>query len=127
MTQYAILVTGAREWTNRELILDTLKDYSGNDVILIHGACSGVDQTAGSVAVELSFVVETYPAEWSKYGKVAGPVRNQQMVNRLLEHQKGGRKIVAFAFHNCIDESKGTKNCVNLLKKAGVNYTLIHE
>ena len=128
MKSYAILVTGARDWSNREIIMQTLKRFATcDDVVFIHGNCVGLDQAAAQVAQELQFTIESYPAMWATYGRAAGPVRNKQMVDRLLEYQKLGRNIVAFAFHNNLQESKGTKQCVSLLQREGIDYTLVTE
>ena len=52
-----------------------------SDAIIIHGGCQGVDTLAGKIAIELGYIVEVYSANWSKYGKAAGPIRNKQMVD----------------------------------------------
>lgn len=48
---------------------------------MISGHARGADTIAESVAEELGWQVEVFPAEWSKYGKQAGGMRNQQMVD----------------------------------------------
>lgn len=46
---------------------------------IIHGGASGADLMAGVVGKVLGIPVETFPAEWDKFGKSAGPIRNQHM------------------------------------------------
>lgn len=112
----AILVTGAREYDNKKLIFDTLKKYKDQNVILIHGNCQGVDKLAEEVGKKLGFEIECHPADWKKYGKVAGPIRNKEMIESLIKYKN--REM--FAFHDNIELSKGTKNCVNQAKKYNI-------
>jgi hypothetical protein len=58
--------------------------------------------------------LETYPAEWDRFGKAAGPKRNQVMIDQ-------GRPdlVVAFAGGN------GTADMVNRAKKAGIEVVVI--
>jgi hypothetical protein len=59
-----------------------------------------------------------YPAQWHKYGRAAGPIRNQQM---LAE----GKPDLVLAFHDDIDGSRGTKDMVNRARRAGVKVEVI--
>ena len=124
-----ILITGAREWDEVSKISDTLSAFSSNDnakTLIIHGGCSGVDMLADGVAKKLNFSISTFPANWSKYGRAAGPVRNAQMVEEVLKYKKNKNiDTVVIAFHGCLDKSKGTKNCVKLALKKGIDVILI--
>ena len=46
-----------------------------------------------------------FPAEWDKYGKAAGVLRNQQMLD------EGYPDLVVY-FHKDLENSKGTKDMV---------------
>ena len=50
--------------------------------------------------------VQVYEADWKKYGKLAGPKRNQQMLDE-------GMPDLVVAFHADIKNSKGTFDMVN--------------
>lgn len=119
----AILITGAREYTNKKLIRETLSQYKkkNTNVLLIHGNCSGVDKLAAEVGKELGFQIESHPANWNKYGNAAGPIRNKEMIESLVKHDN---KLM-FAFHDDIEKSRGTKNCVSQAKKFGINAKII--
>jgi hypothetical protein len=117
-----ILVCGDREWKSRETILNKLKKY-GKDTIVVHGDCRGADRIGASVAEEL-FTKKplAYPAQWDKYGKAAGPKRNQQMLDENPDIR------VVLAFHNNIKESKGTKDMIRRASKVpGIIVSLITE
>lgn len=47
---------------------------------IVSGACkTGVDSYASVVARHLGLHLEQFPADWDRYGRGAGPVRNKQM------------------------------------------------
>lgn len=122
-----ILVCGDRNWTNEELIRDVLKAHS-NPILrwverLVHGGCKGADEIAGRVGKELGYHVQEFPANWNLHGKSAGPKRNIEMLN----HIKGMLRAEVIAFHNDLDNSKGTKHMVSIAKAAGIPVTVIKE
>lgn len=90
-----VIVTGSRNWMgiygdNRIWqvlnILLALTDVLGDKLTLIHGACpTGADQVVDRWArrrEDDGVSLETLPADWRTLGKAAGPIRNQEMVNR---------------------------------------------
>ena len=120
-----VLVCGSRSWNDR-IIIDAV--LTGLDVeqarhfgpayttetVLIHGDANGADRIAKEWGHHHlpAGCVEDYPAEWDRYGKRAGFVRNQQMLDE-------GKPTVVIAFRS-EGESKGTDMMVDLAKKAGV-------
>ena len=111
-----VLVTGDRDWTDLVVILDRLSELPSGTVI-IHGACRGADKLAGEAAQLLGFSIIEYPAEWGKYGRAAGPIRNRQMLEE-------GQPNLVLGFHDNISESKGTKNMLAISEKAGIDCEL---
>ena len=111
-----VLVTGDRDWTDLVVILDRLSELPSGTVI-IHGACRGADKLAGEAAQLLGFSIIEYPAEWGKYGRAAGPIRNRQMLEE-------GQPNLVLGFHDNISESKGTKNVLAISEKAGIDCEL---
>lgn len=95
-----VLITGSRNWTDREVIKYHLADLPA-DTTVIHGAARGADQLADSVARELGFEVIAVPADWTLHGRAAGPIRNQ----RMLEHNPD--LVIAFPLrHGAYDEHR---------------------
>ena len=80
------------------------------DITVIHGGASGADTLADIVASNLSFTIERYPAQWHRYGKKAGPIRNEEMV-------ACGANIV-LAFPAAV--SPGTKHCMTVAHRTGI-------
>lgn len=121
-----ILVCGDRHWSNGKLILEHLRCFKDDpacpseEVVVIDGMAAGADSIGHQVAVELGFGTERYPAEWSKFGRAAGPLRNKRM---LVE----GKPDLVLAFHNSLSSSKGTKNMVKIAREVGVEVRIISE
>lgn len=112
-----ILITGDREWNDISKMVAILSKHIHADCdIIIHGDARGADRMGVEVAQKLGVSKDrilAFPAEWHKYHKAAGPIRNQQM---LME----GKPTLVLAFHDHIVKSKGTKDMINISRKAGV-------
>ena len=92
------------------------------DTLIIHGAARGADTLGKFAAERIGLKVindgKGFPAEWKRYGKGAGPIRNQQMLDE-------GKPDVVLAFHENISESRGTKDMVARARGAGIKVVII--
>ena len=109
---YRILVTGSREWSNRDVVEEALSPYSIEaSAVLVSGACpSGADSMAEEVWKGWGLPVERHPADWRRHGKAAGFIRNQEMVDLGAD--------VCLAFRR--NYSRGTTHCANAATMAGI-------
>jgi hypothetical protein len=82
------------------------------DTTVIHGAAVGADSIAGHIAHELGLAVEPYPADWDRYGKAAGHIRNRQMLAAKPDR--------VLAFSKNISVSRGTSHMVKIAQAAGI-------
>ena len=118
-----VLVTGDRNWKRMDIIERELRKLP-SDTIIIHGAARGADSLAKFVAERIGLKVindgKGFPADWRRYGKGAGPVRNQQMIDE-------GKPDLVIAFHENLNESRGTKDMVERSRKVGIKVILIKE
>lgn len=48
---------------------------------IANGMARGVDKDAYDIAKKAGVDIFEFPAEWNKYGKSAGPIRNRQMLD----------------------------------------------
>jgi len=112
-----ILVTGDRNWTDGERIKNVLKCFPLNTV-LIHGNARGADKIAAGIAFDLGWEIIAFSAKWEKYGKAAGVKRNREMYDT-------GKPDIVIAFHNDLNNSKGTKNMVKYAGKKGTYCFLV--
>lgn len=62
-----------------KLLLSAIKE-SGYDITeVISGTAAGVDRLGERWAMVNDIPIISMPADWNKYGKSAGPIRNQKM------------------------------------------------
>ena len=104
-------VFGDRAWDDYAAVKREIKRRMPD--VVIEGEADGADSMARLAAEELGIRVLKFPAEWSKYGRAAGPIRNRQM---LVE----GQPTEAIGFHRNITKSKGSKNMLGQCEKRGV-------
>lgn len=118
-----LLVCGDRHWFDEALIEEEIRKAAPD--LVIHGAARGADYLAGKVARRLGIKVEEFRANWDKYGKAAGPIRNQEMLDALLDYRNGNACVSALAFHSDIESSKGTKDMIRKLSLKSIDYVLV--
>lgn len=76
-----VIVCGGRSFLNDALVGTTL--HRLNVTAIAEGGASGVDRVARQWARAVGIPVTTFPAEWSRDGKAAGPIRNQRMLDEF--------------------------------------------
>lgn len=111
-----LLVCGSREWRDKEAIhrvISLLHRKVEPITLLIEGECSGADVMSKLAAVKLGIPYRGYPADWDRYGKAAGPTRNQQMLDE-------GKPDFIIAFHENIAQSAGTKDMLERARRAKI-------
>jgi len=114
---YKIAVTGSREWKDvkeiKKRLLSASKDKN-KKYILISGGAKGADTIAENIANKLKWDVIKHLPNWNKYGRAAGPVRNQLIIDEKPD--------ILLAFP--MPESKGTYDAIKKAKK-GLVKTII--
>ncbi len=105
-----VLVCGSRNWTDYGVIERRMKMLPPWTVI-IEGEARGVDRAARLIAKHFGLEVKPFPAKWKKYGKAAGPIRNQQMLDE-------GKPDLVLAYP--MPDSVGTKDMIARAKKAEI-------
>jgi hypothetical protein len=108
-----VIICGSRYWSDYEYIENTMKERLKDGDIVVHGAARGADSIAGDIAEEMGLEVVRCPANWKKYGRSAGPVRNAEMLNEHTPDE-------VWAFTLDLEKSRGTKNMVELARHHGV-------
>lgn len=111
-----VLVCGGRDYP-ADAVWHYLEHYAPAELgervtVLIHGGATGADQAAaewGERSRADGVKVVAFPANWRKYGKRAGPLRNQRM---LVEGKPDA--VIAFA------GGRGTADMVARAEAAGV-------
>lgn len=126
------IFTGDREWTDVESVryfLERLKEAYGSDVKIVHGAARGLDSIVGRLATDIfgEANVEKYPADWSKYGHAAGPIRNRFMLTESIRKSNIDGYVVrgGVVFHDDLKKSKGTKDMVDLMESKKYGFKVL--
>lgn len=103
-----LLVCGGRDYQDRSAVYDEMTRLEPSFVI--HGGCpTGADLFAEEWIFRNYVPRRIYMAQWSKHGKAAGPIRNQQMIDE-------GKPDMVLAFPG----GKGTADMVRRAKAAGI-------
>lgn len=119
-----LLVTGSRDWPWLMPVQKILDGFLKNSDALEEpfylkvGDCpDGVDKAArqwwgwgNATRMVAPDSLKVFEADWDKYGKGAGPIRNQAMVD------SGADYFVAFRYRS----SRGTTDCIERAKHAGI-------
>jgi len=107
-----IAVVGSREFKDKNFIWNRLSERmimpDTGGFTVVSGGARGVDTYAENFAKEHNIPTIIFPAQWRKYGKKAGYLRNEKIVAEA-------DTIVAF----WDGKSKGTKHSIDLAIKAG--------
>lgn len=101
-----LAVIGSRTYTDGAemwVILDALR---ANIRCVITGGATGADTYAELWAKQRGVPVKVIPAEWDKYGKSAGPIRNKEIIENCDE-------VLAF----WDGKSKGTQHALALARR----------
>lgn len=110
-----VLVCGGRDFRDRDAISRALMPYRPKPItepsehILIVGGATGADALAEEWADVWGLRKRVYPANWSRDGRAAGPIRNQRMIDE-------GKPDLVIAFPG----GRGTEDMVRRAKAAGI-------
>ena len=109
------IIAGSRSITDYNIVLKYIK-LSGFDIsAVISGTATGVDKLGERYAEDHDLCLIRIPANWKKYGKAAGPLRNIDMA-----------KICDSAIIIWDGHSKGTYHMYMEMKKVCKPYYFVN-
>jgi hypothetical protein len=120
-----VIVAGSRGFIDYNKLANTLvkyfisNGYLPSDVEIISGTADGADKLGENFAEKSGCKLTRFPAEWDRYGRSAGYIRNFAMA----KYAKGSPKSVCFCFWD--GKSKGTKHMIDIAKKEGIELHII--
>ena len=79
-----ILIAGGQGFTDKAMMQEALSDYEDKVTCVISGRAKGADTLGEQWGSSVGALTDPYPALWEKYGRAAGPIRNQQMLYQTL-------------------------------------------
>ncbi len=108
-----LIIAGGRNFHNYEQlckVCDNILQDQTNIEIVSGAYYKGADKLGEQYAAEKGFRLTKFPADWNRFGKAAGPKRNEQMANYA-------DALIAF----WDGKSKGTKHMIGLANKRKLN------
>lgn len=113
-----VIVCGGRDYSDAHRLYAVLNEIHANRTItvLAHGCAPGADTLADQWAKANGVTIDPYPADWSKHGKAAGPIRNSKMLASVCPDL-----VIAFP------GNRGTADMVGKAKSAGVPIHIVDE
>lgn len=115
-----IVIFGSRNFNNYFLLKNTIEEteaFKQNQITaIISGAAKGADKLGERWAIETNTPIISMPAEWDKYGKRAGYLRNKQMAQKA---------DAAIGFWD--GKSVGTRHMINICKNLNLPIIIYRE
>lgn len=104
-----VIVAGGRFYNDYEKVKSVLDRCPCEISAVVCGMARGADMLGYQWAREKNIPILKYPADWDKYGKAAGHIRNKEMAENA---------DVLIAFWD--GESRGTKNMIDIAREKGI-------
>ncbi len=118
MKDVRIAIIGCRHFTDYKFLVEKINELADtndwNIVQIISGAARGADTLARQLAKKNNIDLLEFPADWDKHGKLAGFMRNSDIVNNA---------DVIVAFWDYV--SNGTRDSINKAKEAKKEHYIV--
>lgn len=105
-----IIIAGTRDFNDykylEDMVLYLIKDLHKDKIEIVSGKARGADKLGEVFANKFNFKLADYPADWEKFGKAAGYIRNEEMA------KYADACVVLWD-----GASPGTKHMIDLAKK----------
>lgn len=102
-----VIIAGSRTFNNYNFLKEKMKEIPEVEEVVC-GLAKGADSLGHQWAQLHNIPITTFPAQWGKYGKAAGMMRNKEMAEYA-------DFLVAF----WDGQSPGTKDMIEQMKKVG--------
>lgn len=107
-----VLVCGGRDFSDYTLLKESLDKIKPTQII--SGGAQGADSLAEVYANELNIPIKVFKADWKTYGRPAGMIRNQKMLDEGMPDL-----VVAFP------GGRGTADMVKRAKREGFKVVVV--
>lgn len=111
LKEFRLIIAGGRDFKDYTLLRSTVDKLLQNKlrkekIVIICGMAKGADMLGARYAQERGYKIRYFPADWDKYWKRAGPIRNEEMA-------KNADALVAL----WDGKSPGTRNMIETAEK----------
>lgn len=103
------IIAGSRGIRDLKVVLEAVEECGFEVTSVVSGCAQGVDTLGEIYAGQNNLPVHKYPAQWDKYGKAAGPIRNKLM-------SENAEALIAV----WDGQSSGTRNMISNAKARGL-------
>ena len=125
-----VIVAGdgrALDWPGDQITAALLQASAGRPVLhLLHGGARGADRLIEQAARSLAWPVEAIAAEWGRYGRAAGPLRNGLLLRRALEEATPAHtSVLVVAFPGAAGTASLVRQARHLIAAEGEPIALV--
>ena len=108
---FKVIIAGGRDFNDYQKLRSFCNKVLINkkDIEIISGKARGADSLGEKFAKENNYQIVEFPADWNKFGKKAGYIRNEDMAEYA---------DALIAFWN--KRSAGTKNMIDIARNSGL-------
>ena len=115
-----VIIAGSREFNDYEIAEKAISEAFRNiDIIgpirIVSGHCRGVDILGERYAEKYGLKLSVFPADWKRYGRRAGYIRNSEMAD-FASGDDSNADLIAF----WDGRSRGTKMMIDIANKKGI-------
>lgn len=115
MGTYKVIIAGSRKFSDYGKLKDNCNRILGGrledgecKVVIVSGHAKGADSLGEQYARERGLDTDVHPADWKRYGRAAGMIRNREMA-------EVADALIAFPQEG--EENRGTRNMIKLAEK----------
>ena len=111
-----VIIAGSRTVTDPDLVERAVVNSGFHVTEVVSGGARGVDLLGERWVRECRVPIKRFNAEWDKYGKSAGYIRNRQMAQYVHENDPNGGALIAI----WNGYSPGTKGMIKDARELGM-------
>lgn len=100
------IIAGSRTIEDYDIVLAAILASNFDITEVVSGTAKGVDILGERFAEDIEIAIKKFPADWDKYGKRAGYIRNEEMAD-----------YANAAICVWDGESRGTQHMINIATK----------
>jgi predicted Rossmann fold nucleotide-binding protein DprA/Smf involved in DNA uptake len=111
-----LIIAGGRDFNDYNLLCNEVNRFIGKEqnVTIISGLARGADKLGCRFAEENKYPLRGFAAEWGKFGRAAGPIRNKLMA-------KNADALLAF----WDGKSRGTAHMIDYATEMGLKVKVV--
>jgi len=100
-----VIIAGSRNFNNYDFLQTKINELKLNITEIVCGEARGADLLGKQYGINNNIPIKSFPAEWNKYGKSAGYIRNKEMAEYA-------DYLIAF----WDGKSRGTNHMINIMR-----------